>query len=427
MAADDEAEAAAAEGAGGGAIGLFEALEEVGEACGGNTDPGVADAEGEFAGAVGLSTGGDVDGDGAAVGELDGVGEEIDENLAEAGDVADDGFGRAGGEGGADRDFLFGGAGDEEADGRGDACGERERDGLKGELAGRDFGEVEDVVDDGEEVFAAGLDDIDAVALLGGERGIAQEGGHADDGVHGRADFVTHGREKLGLGAGGLFGGAAGDIEVAAGFVEVGDDGVLAGDDPAEFEGVEDVAPKGGEGVELVGGELTGYAIDDAEGAEGPAVVSHEGSAGVETDVRRAGDEGVGGEAGGGAGVRDDEDVGLRFGDGVGAEGEFARGFGGVEADAGFEPLAVGVDEGDQGDGNLADLGREAGEVVVVGLGRCIQNAEGAKGGDAGDVVGGNRWAGHTAGGGAVRVVAGPTRGEAGPDGNVGAGRGKRP
>ena len=238
---------------------------------------------------------------------------------------------------------------------------------------------------------------------------------------------MAHGREKLGLGAGGLFGRAAGDIEVTASFVEVGDDGVLAGDDPAEFEGVEDMAPEGGEGVELVGGELAGCAIDDAEGAEGPAVVSHEGSASVETDVRRAGDEGVVGEAGVGAGVRDDEDVVLRFGDGVGAKGEFARGFGGVEADAGFEPLAVGVDERDEGDGHLANLGREAGEVVAVRLGGCIQNAEGAKGGDAGDVVGGNGWAGHTTYGGAVRLGAGPTKGEAGPDGNVGAGRGKRP
>ena len=64
-----------------------------------------------------------------------------------------------------------------------------------------DLGEVEDVVDDGEERFAAGAQGLDVLVLRGRELRLEQQAGHADDAVHRRADFVAHVGEELGLGA----------------------------------------------------------------------------------------------------------------------------------------------------------------------------------------------------------------------------------
>ena len=54
--------------------------------------------------------------------------------------------------------------------------------------------------------------------------------------------------------------------------------------------------------------------------------------------------------------------------DGVGAEGEVPVRLGGVEPDAGLEPLAALVDEADQRDRDAADRRRQPGEVVVFRL-----------------------------------------------------------
>ena len=68
--------------------------------------------------------------------------------------------------------------------------------------------------------------------------------------------------------------------------------------------------------------------------------------------------------------------VGLQ--DGVRAERHLAGRFLGHPADPGFEPLPAFIDEADQGDGGLTDVGREGGQLVVRQLGRGVQNAEAA-------------------------------------------------
>ncbi len=45
-----------------------------------------------------------------------------------------------------------------------------------------------------------------------------------------------------------------------------------------------------------------------------------------------------------------------------------------VDAYVGLEPDAVGADEGDGGDGGVADLGGEAGDVVEDGIGRRVED-----------------------------------------------------
>jgi hypothetical protein len=143
----------------------------------------------------------DADVDLALGGELDGVADEVDENLAQAERVADE----AGGNFRRDKvgglDVLGPDLGGEEVDGFLDALVEVEGAVLHLEAAGLDLGVIEDVVDDGEERFAADVDGLDALALHVVELGVGQDVGHADDAVERRADFMAHGGEKFALGA----------------------------------------------------------------------------------------------------------------------------------------------------------------------------------------------------------------------------------
>ena len=79
-----------------------------------------------------------------------------------------------------------------------------------------DFGDIENVVDEIEETDAITLRDFDAAALFGGEGSRGQNVGHADYGIEGGADFVTHLREEVTFGAGGAFGFVAFDFEFGA-------------------------------------------------------------------------------------------------------------------------------------------------------------------------------------------------------------------
>ena len=70
---------------------------------------------------------------------------------------------------------------------------------LEVELAGFDLGEIQDVVDDGKQRVAAGTDRLDVFLLVLVERGVEQQARHADNAVHGRADFVAHVGQELAL------------------------------------------------------------------------------------------------------------------------------------------------------------------------------------------------------------------------------------
>ena len=81
-----------------------------------------------------------------------------------------------------------------------------EFDALDFEFAGFDFGEVQDVVDDAQQVLAGGLDFAQVIELLRAEFGFEHQVGHAQHRVHGGADFVAHVGQKVGFGAVGGFG-----------------------------------------------------------------------------------------------------------------------------------------------------------------------------------------------------------------------------
>ena len=131
-------------------------------------------------------------------------------------------------------------------------------------FSGFDFGEIEDVVDDGEEVLAVAADGVDvfeAVAL--GLVGIEHEIGVADDGGHGGADFVAHVGEEAGFGGVGFIGGGACGGEFA---VEAMAGGEFAADDPG---GAADEA-EGEEAAECDDDEGDVFAAAGLEGAAGP-------------------------------------------------------------------------------------------------------------------------------------------------------------
>ena len=196
------------------------------------------------------------------------------------GEVAGEAFGRGGdGVGGGDV---------------GQKIAEGEGRGAQLDLAGLDFGEVEHVVDHAQEVFAAGLDDAEALLLIGRHAGIGLEHlGVADDAVERRAQLVAHSGEEgtfravggLGLIAGGgEFGGAGGD----EGF-EAGAFAFAAAEAPA------DVSEEGGERREHVGGDGPAGEPEwrgDGEGEERGRSETAEAIAGADLELVTAGGQG---------------------------------------------------------------------------------------------------------------------------------------
>ncbi len=134
--------------------------------------------------------------DPAGLGELHPVAKQVDQDLAEAGDVAHHLLRQVGRE--------MAGHGQplrrrrrHQVEVRGDAVAQVEGLVLELEAARLDLREVEDVVDQGQQGVAAGADGFDVVALLEVEIGLEQEPGHADHPVERGADLVAHVGQEL--------------------------------------------------------------------------------------------------------------------------------------------------------------------------------------------------------------------------------------
>ena len=135
----------------------------------------------------------------ALAGELDGVVDQVGQDLPDAHRVAGDrhrqivwnvtdhfesfALGRLGKQ---VRDIL-------------DQLAEVEVDALDLQLAGFDLGEIEDVIDDVQQMLAGLVDGIGEASLLRTQRRVAQQLGHAQNTVHRGADFVAHRRQEFAL------------------------------------------------------------------------------------------------------------------------------------------------------------------------------------------------------------------------------------
>ena len=215
-----QAQPGPAEHPGGGRVRLGEGLENKALLLRRDPDAGVLDLDAEpdlFVGPPGHVDGND---DFTLVRELDGVAQEVGQDLPEPARVADQPVG----DGARDRigqlDGLpFGQEGDA-GHGRVDRVPEVERDFLHLDLLGLDFREVENVVDDRHERIGRRLDRFHVLALVGGEIGFESQLGHAENAVHRRPDLVAHVGQEFALGPVGLAGLALGLFQFGRPFLD---------------------------------------------------------------------------------------------------------------------------------------------------------------------------------------------------------------
>ena len=123
--------------------------------------------------------------------ELDGVGQQVDEDLAQPRHVAHQRLGRAVFDQVGQVEVLFLRARRHQVERVFDTAAQVEHLLLELELAGLGLRMVEHVVDDLQQGFAAGADGARAVALVGGHRRVQQQRRHADHGIQRGADLVA--------------------------------------------------------------------------------------------------------------------------------------------------------------------------------------------------------------------------------------------
>ena len=135
----------------------------------------------------------------AVLGELDGVADQVGEDLADAPRVADHPGGHLGRHAQDQIDALALGGDGEEVQRLLEGGPQIEGKRLDHHLAGFDAREVEDVVDDGKQRLGGAAHRLGVLALLDVQIGVEQEARHADDAVHRGADLVAHVGEELAL------------------------------------------------------------------------------------------------------------------------------------------------------------------------------------------------------------------------------------
>ena len=225
---------------------------------------------------------------------------------------------------------------------------------------------------------------VDA-AEIGLRVGDRTAGGHAEQGAHPCVppQFAGGEVEIEDADAGGLdreaqlfFGARAGGERLLA---------VL--DRPTQLELNHHLARQRGERrlLTLVEPLRTRHRIDHAKGAEGEAVLRVQRRAGIEADLRIAGDEGVVAGAGILGQVGNDEDAVAA--ERVRADRLRQRRLTGTEADPRLEPLPVLGDEADERRRGLAGLRGQEDDVLEAGLGGRVENVVGVEGGQARSVL----------------------------------------
>ena len=162
----------------------------------------------------------DVDDDLARVGEFHRVAQQVNDDLPHARFIAGHGVTDFGRDFEGEFQTLLRRLGREHVNGSFHAGREREGALLHFHLAGLDFGNVQDVVDDREQRLAAGPDGLDVVPLLRRQTGAQEQAGHGDDAVHGRANLVAHVGDELGLALRRAFRRRAGEAEFPRAFRE---------------------------------------------------------------------------------------------------------------------------------------------------------------------------------------------------------------
>lgn len=165
----------------------------------GEADTGVLYADPQLRAVVAFVLEHGAHGDGAALGELDGVADQVGEDLLQPLRVAlqlDRGIPVDQ----ADQfQLLLVGGRSQHGQGVLDQVAEIEREVFQNQLAGLDLREIEDLVDDPQQAFRRFLDGREVVLLARAEFALLQQVGETEDAVERGADLVAHVGEELGL------------------------------------------------------------------------------------------------------------------------------------------------------------------------------------------------------------------------------------
>ena len=204
--ADRQPQPGAAKLPGDARIGLGEGREQPVQHLGRHADPGVSHREAQPHGGFSGHAHFDLDNHFPPLGELEGIAHQIDQHLLQPQGVAAQPPQRRRRR--RDRELEALGLG-----GRPQQAlepGQQRRQGkgarFEAQLAGFDLGQVEDVVENGEQRLPGALDAADHVGLIRRQRFAVQHLGQAQHAVQRGADFVAHMRQKLALGPAGRFG-----------------------------------------------------------------------------------------------------------------------------------------------------------------------------------------------------------------------------
>src|SRR3989454_5007418 len=128
----------------------------------------------------------------ALLGELDGVADEVHQDLAHAGGIAPHDVRDIGRHVHRELEVLLAGPDREERGGGMDDFGQIERNRFELQMLGFDLRIVEDVVQDGEQRLRGRAHQLQRAALLDLQLRVQHQLDEAEHGVHGRADLVAH-------------------------------------------------------------------------------------------------------------------------------------------------------------------------------------------------------------------------------------------
>ena len=146
--------------------------------------------------------------------KLDGVAEQVDEDLLDAQGVTHEAARHLRCQVDAQLQPLFLDMADEQVVDVVEQHGQLEIQLFDAQLAGLDAREVEDVVDDAEQMVGRPADLADVLLLDGIERGQQAEVGQPEDGIERRAHLVRHVGQEVALGAAGRLGLLHGQAQV---------------------------------------------------------------------------------------------------------------------------------------------------------------------------------------------------------------------
>jgi len=134
------------------------------------------------------------------LGKLDGIAKQVYQNLAQAGRISSK-VGRHLRLNMTDQfePFLVGIHG-HDFTGLVQQLGQVKCHGFQFDLAGLNFGQVKNIVDEIEENFPGRPEHVNISALFGSHGGLPEQFRHPDNGIHGSPDFVAHTGQKITLG-----------------------------------------------------------------------------------------------------------------------------------------------------------------------------------------------------------------------------------